>query len=481
MKSTLMKSALQARRRNNKRIWIPIILVLVLAAGGLGYYYWSQQTVATAEAAGTTYNTTKIRQGSITISATGSGTLLAGKERSLAFPSSGTVAEVNVQVGDVVEEGAALASLSADDIADLQASLQTAQQELTTAQKTLQDLKDGAAANLAQAKLDLVTAQDKVTSAKSSLVKEGWMRCDQDTIDAYYYKYLHAKQALEELGDGGGNADYYLKIIVPAKNTVAQALSAYTYCAGYTASEVAASEATLELAEAELKTAQAKYDTLAANNGIDPLELQTAEIAVENAQLAVEQAQAKLDGAILKAPFAGTILSVEGEVGDAVDTGAFLTIADLAHPRVQFSADETDMEKIYVGETVKITFDAVPDRTFQGKVILINPELVTSNGYQVIQGMIEMDLSQETEAVVLPKGINATVEFIQDSAENVLIAPLQALRDLGDGTYGLFVLDASGQPKLTVVEIGLKDAASVEIKSGVSLGDVVTTGVVETK
>jgi len=45
----------------------------------------------------------------------------------------------------------------------------------------------------------------------------------------------------------------------------------------------------------------------------------------------------------------------------------------------------------------------------------------------------------------------------------------------------VFVVGADGKPKLRVVEVGLKDAASVEIKSGLQAGDVVTTGVVETK
>ncbi len=205
--------------------------------------------------------------------------------------------EVNVQVGDIVEEGAVLATLTADDIDELQTSTLSAQQDLISVQTELKTLQSGAAANLAQAQLDLVTAKEAVTDAKSAIVKEGWARCDKETTDAYYYKYVHAKDALEELGDGGGNADYYLTTIVPAKNVVAQALSAYTYCAGYTEAEITSSEATLALAEANLKTTQSTYDTLVANNGIDPLELATAENAVANAQLAVDQAQAKLDGA----------------------------------------------------------------------------------------------------------------------------------------------------------------------------------------
>ena len=71
--------------------------------------------------------------------------------------------------------------------------------------------------------------------------------------------------------------------------------------------------------------------------------------------------------------------------------------------------------------------------------------------------------------------------LIQATAENVLLVPVQAVRDLGDGTYSVFVVGANGQPKMKVVEVGLQDAASAEIKSGVSLGDVVTTGTVQTK
>jgi multidrug efflux pump subunit AcrA (membrane-fusion protein) len=71
--------------------------------------------------------------------------------------------------------------------------------------------------------------------------------------------------------------------------------------------------------------------------------------------------------------------------------------------------------------------------------------------------------------------------LVQASAENVLLIPVQALHDLGDGTYSVFVVGSDGQPKMRVVEIGLQDAASVEIKSGLNAGDVVSTGTVQTK
>ncbi len=215
---------------------------------------------------------------------------------------------------------------------------------------------------------------------------------------------------------------------------------------------------------------------LTQNNGINPLDLATAQNKVDNAQMTLDQAKEKLTGGTLTAPFDGTILSVAGKVGDEAGTSAFITIADLAHPQVEFSVDETDMDKVAMGETATVSFDAIPDRTFTGKVIRIYPALVTSGGYQVLQGLIQLDLSKETSTPTLVKGLNATVELVQASAQNVVTIPVQALIDLGGGQYGVMVVGADGQPRMKVVEVGLQDAASAEIKSGLSVGDVVTTG-----
>jgi RND family efflux transporter MFP subunit len=430
-------------------------------------------------AAEETAQTSQVRQGSITLSVSGAGALAPGQERALGFSVSGTLAELNVQVGDVVAEGQALARL--DNLADLQAEVIAAQEELVAAQEELRALQENAAAALASARLAVTGAQEALYDAQAGLIKEGMARCDQETIEAYYYEWTHARKYLESLGDGGGNADYYLTEIVPAKNTVARAYNTYAYCAGFADYEVEASEATLALAEAELAQAQARLDSLVENDGIDPLELAKAENKVANAQLAVYQANEKLAGATITAPFAGTVLAVDGQVGEEVGSGAVITLADLAHPRVEFSVDETDLDMLALGELAKVTFDAIPGRTFEGQVIRIDPALESSGGYSVVTGLIELDLSQESEPARLVKGLNASVELVQASAENVLLVPVQAVRDLGDGSYAVFVVEPGGQPRLRVVEVGLRDAASAEIKSGLALGDAVTTGVVDTK
>lgn len=463
-------------RTKSRSPWIPVLaVVILLAIAGGGYYYWTQQKAkAAAQTTQAAFSTSQVRRGDLSVSASGSGTLAAGVESALSFSTTGTVAKVNVQVGDQVKKGQALAVLA--NLDTLQANVDAAQQNLASAQQDLDTLKQQAAQNLANAQLAVSNDIKAVDTAKAGLIQPGMARCDLTTTDAYYSVYMQAQKDLQSLGDGGGNQDYYLKQIVPAKNKVAQAYSNYQWCAGFTDYETSGSQAKLALAQAQLKTAQDSLATLQKNNGIDPTALAQAQNKVDNAQSALDQAKATFSGTTLTAPFDGTVLSVAGQAGDQVTTSAFITIADLVHPQIAFSVDETDLDKVSKGEQVQVEFDALPNQTFTGTVTRIDPSLQTVNNYQVVTGLIQLDLSQVKNPPTLMKGLNATVTLIKAQSTNTLLIPLQALHDLGDGTYGVFVLDATGQPKFKVVQIGLQDSANVEIKQGLSAGDVVTTG-----
>jgi len=64
-------------------------------------------------------------------------------------------------------------------------------------------------------------------------------------------------------------------------------------------------------------------------------------------------------------------------------------------------------------------------------------------------------------------------------ANNTLLVPVEAVRELSPGQYAVFVME-NGEPVLTFVEVGLMDFTFAEILSGLDVGDVVTTGIVET-
>jgi len=76
--------------------------------------------------------------------------------------------------------------------------------------------------------------------------------------------------------------------------------------------------------------------------------------------------------------------------------------------------------------------------------------------------------------------MNAEVEIIAGEARNVLLVPVQALRELSPDQYAVFVVDANGELELRLVEVGLMDYVNAEILSGLAPGDVVSTGEAET-
>lgn len=454
--------------------------VVVVAAGGYAYtsFFGSQKATAARATAAAETQTTVVRQGSLVISASGSGTLVSRNEADLGFSTTGTVASVDVKVGDTVTKGQQLAQLS--NLTSLQAKVNSAQTSLLSAKQALEDLQNNAAETLAQAQLDLVEAQGAYDDAKNAVVTSSMTRCDSDTITVYYDNYMAVQHQLENLSNPTGDPYIYVNTIKPVEQERDAAYSKYMYCLGYTDAEVETSQANLTITEAAVKTAQEKLTTLQENDGIDPDELLAAENEVSSAQLSLDEAQGVLDGATLVAPFDGTILTVSGKAGDSAGTAAFITMADLKSLNIDFYVDESDMDNVAVGYEAEITFDAIEDQVFSGKVSQVDPMLTTSGNYNMLHGVIEMELTEAQQQLTIPVGLSASVEVIGGRADNALLVPVEALKDLGDGQYGVFVVGSDGQPKLTVVTIGLTDYTYTEITSGLKAGDVITTGLVET-
>ncbi len=474
-----MVSKQKIKKQKRRNLLVFILVILVAAGGATGYYFWRQQTTVLAQTLTSDLKTTQARQGNLVISASGTGSLVAGQTANLSFPVSGTLGSLKVQVGDKVESGQVLAELQ--DLGSLQAKINSAQLDLINAQAALEDLQKNAGETLGQAQLDLADAQKAYDTAKSSLKTSGMQRCDDDTTTAYYNQYLLNSQKYEKMQKNGWNPDQYIALVKPVIDARDKAYSNYVYCAGFTAYEIASSQATLTKTEAALKIAQDNLDQIVKNNGIDPDALALAQNNVDTAQLALDQAKKNLDGATMKAPFAGTILSVGGEVGDAVGTATFITLADLSHPNIQFNVDETDMDKVALGYDVDVTFDALPNQTFSGKVIQIDPQLKTFGNTQTLQGMVSVDLGADAATMNLPEGLNASVEIVAGRADNAILVPVEALKDLGDGQYAVFIVGSDGQPRLNVVSVGLMDATYAQITQGLKVGDTVTTGIVEVK
>jgi len=231
-----------------------------------------------------------------------------------------------------------------------------------------------------------------------------------------------------------------------------------------------------QVQQAELALTQAQLNLRAIQNP----DLTALELALAQAQLNLEAAQRALEQTTLVAPVGGMVVAVSAQPGEAVGTSALITLADLGHPLVEIYMDETDMDKVVVGNEVQVIFDALPEETFVGHIARVAPMLVMVDGVPAVQAVAALDPEALVDRPSLPGGLNAAVDVVAGRAEDALLVPVEALRELAPGEYAVFVMQ-DGEPKLRVVEVGLRDFAYAEILSGLEAGDIVSTGIVETE
>ncbi|HSG17046.1 MAG TPA: efflux RND transporter periplasmic adaptor subunit, partial [Anaerolineae bacterium] len=234
---------------------------------------------------------------------------------------------------------------------------------------------------------------------------------------------------------------------------------------GPTEDEIEAAEIAIRQAELNLKQAL--------------LNQESNTLSLAQSQLNLEAAQTALDETALLAPMAGTIMAVNASVGESVGAG-LITLADLEQPILEVFLDETDMNMVGLGYDVEVIFDALPDDLFEGRIIQIDPQLTNQSGVTAVRALVQLDTDSFTKPQTLPVGMNATVEVIGGRAENAVLVPVEALRELSAGQFAVFVME-DGEPVLRMVEVGLMDFSFAEILSGLEAGQTVTTGIVQTQ
>jgi len=203
-------------------------------------------------------------------------------------------------------------------------------------------------------------------------------------------------------------------------------------------------------------------------------------LGLVQAELNLESANRSLEQMALVTPMDGTVMSATAHVGENVGNAAFITLGDLAQPLIEICLDETDLDKIEVGYEVEVVLDAPPDDTFVGRVVRVDPSLERVEGVQAMRAIVRLDEESFGNRRRLPTGLSATVEGIAGRAEGALLVPVESLRELNPGEYAVFVME-DGRPRLRTMEVGLADVTHAEVGSRLSPGDLVTTGIVETR
>jgi HlyD family secretion protein len=456
-----------------KVFWI-VLIVVVVAGLGTGAYAALRPAQTTTAATTAALQTATARQGDLVLEASGTGYLVAASESSVGFDISGKITSLNVKLGDTVEKGQLLAQL--DDTSE--------QSALADAQRALREMTSPEA--VANAELAVTTAQANVTTAQIALNNQQYWKNDA-LIQDYYAKYVIAKANLDrtqtiydslnvgEYINNSNEAQAYQSLYnaQQAFNTASYYVSLYSQKP--TQRQLDEAQATLDLANARLANAQNYLAAL--KSGVVPDDATGSSMdALRQAKLAIQTAQDNLDATKLYAPISGLVMTLNAEVGDTAQ-GTIMTIDDLSQAKIQFYMDASDWTNVKVGYDVSVSFDSLPNQTFSGKVTEVMPGLISVQGSTMVEGTALLDSS--VADIGLPVGVDAGIDVISGQALNAVLVPVEALHELPDGTYTVFIMK-NGTPALTTVEVGLQSDTFAVITSGVLVGDVVSTGIVET-
>ena len=233
----------------------------------------------------------------------------------------------------------------------------------------------------------------------------------------------------------------------------------------------AINQAEVQQARANLKLAQSKYERavdLAKQNFISGQAKDEAENNLRVAEAAVALADARLAKTEIKAPFAGIIGLRVVSVGDYVKEGADVVNLESIDPlKVDFRVPEIYLTQLAVGQTLSVTLDALPGKSFEGKVYAVNPLIDAAGRSVVIRAVVH------NADTMLRPGMFARVRLITRDEKQALVVPEQAIVPQGDEQYVFRVAD--GKVARVKVDIGQRRDGRVEVLKGLAPNDVVVT------
>lgn len=231
-----------------------------------------------------------------------------------------------------------------------------------------------------------------------------------------------------------------------------------------------------------------KKQNLAAEEAVDKAEgeARAQRAACQAARAAVQVSQAKLDVALasldqtqLKAPFAGTVAEVNGEVGEfvtpspvGIPTPPAVDLMDISCVYVSAPIDEVDAPGVKVDMQARISLDAFSEREFEGRVRRIAPYVLDLEK-QARTVDVEVDFAEKEGCDCLLPGYSADIEIILKQKTDVLRIPTEAILE---GNHVLH-LNGDGYLERLTIETGLSNWAWTEVLSGLEKGDRVVVSV----
>lgn len=395
-------------KKIGKKTWITLAIVVILILAGVFFLSARAKNTVTSE-----YQTATISRGNLVATVGATGTVRTNQSALLSWQTNGTVGDVLVQVGDRVSAGAILATL---EKTSLPQSVILAQADMVSAEKALDDLMRSNTA-AARAEIALRNAAEKLDKAQN------------------YRNSLNEPYEYDEI------------VYIYIRNNRVPTIK--------TRKVDEADDETKADADQDLALAQAEYDDALyafqrVADGPNPAD-------VEAAQACVDAARATINMAQLTSPFEGDVTSVDNLIGDQVSAGATaFRIDDLSRLLVDVELSEIDINNVSLGQNVQISFDAIQNKEYNGKVVEVGQ--IGTNVAGAVNFKVTIELT-DADALVRP-GMTAAVNIVVKEIENEILIPNRAVR-LVDGKRVVYLM-TNGFPEMVEIRLGASaDAMSV--------------------
>lgn len=217
-----------------------------------------------------------------------------------------------------------------------------------------------------------------------------------------------------------------------------------------------------------LTRAKADLNQLQSQVRYSPQEQARWQSEIAEAKAAVVLAEEVVRNSNIRAPFDGTVYFLPARVGAYVAVGDLLLMeADLSQLQVRAFVDEPEIGRLAIGQTVRITWDAMSGRVWQGTVATL-PSTVVNRGSRVV-GEIFCKVDN-SERLLLP-GVNVSTTIVASNKDNALTVPREAVREESGHNY-IYVLKGN-HLRRQEVKLGISNLTRVEILNGISENDVI--------
>ena len=221
------------------------------------------------------------------------------------------------------------------------------------------------------------------------------------------------------------------------------------------------------LRQFQYDNAQEIYDVTVAQSDF---ETENANNDYEESKQKSEEFDSMIKDGILHSKYSGVISAVGISAGDSLEQdSSIITLNDYSEATITVTIDEDDMEAAKLGNVVNITFASFPDEVFKGEVTEIGDAQINSNTNKTTYS-VTVSVTENVSG--LYEGMSSEVTLITEESETVVYVSNRAVIREGTESY-IKMKDSQGKIVKQKVTTGFSDGVNVEIKEGVSEGDIV--------